>query len=594
LTAFAPILTQAAVLVVAACMKNWMMLAMISPSLLTSVIFAISSTSGAENGKNTVSPESQTDTTQADRTPNSRHAIGTVPLENLLTAPDGSHLSFCRETFSWRWVVHRWILPRQTTMDVPIGMTSGGVINLDLQRHGPHALIGGTTGSGKSVLLQAWCTSLATHNSPRELTFVFLDFKGGSTFRLLHQLPHVAGFVSDLSLDHAVRALKGLEEELTRREGLVAAHNVTDIYELDDPPAHLLVVVDEFAALKTALPDYLDHLMRIASQGRSLGIHLILATQNPQGQISANMKANISLGICLRVRDAMQSQDIIGSPLAASIAPQEQGVGYVWNGEELEHFHCSPARNLQQCIDSVKRASRFLDMPVAHALFSDPLPPRIAISDISDCQDASSPQTRLPNGIDEICGIPVGLVDSGIRLSKWNIDVIHGNIAIIGPKLCGKTTALRTIHSQFWQLAQAKSTQPDKIGSNTAFDGEAYLPLPHPRVDSDDAPRALLLVDDADRLFDPLHTDERSAKFQKALGDPDITVIFTVSTARIVRFPEHCSTRVIFPTGDDATDLIAGIPKDILAALGKQRMPGRAIELSGSKPHVVQFAYLRK
>lgn len=161
-------------------------------------------------------------------------------------------------------------------------------------------MVAGTTGSGKSELLISWCMALAIRHSPQTLHFVFLDFKGGSTFNALERLPHTVGNVCDLDLAHAVRALNAIEQELARREALVSAERVSRFDQLSHPPARLVVVIDEFHALRDRLPDYMQRLNRLASLGRSLGMHLIVCTQNPMGQVHADMKANISLSICLR------------------------------------------------------------------------------------------------------------------------------------------------------------------------------------------------------------------------------------------------------------------------------------------------------
>lgn len=178
----------------------------------------------------------------------------------------------------------------------------------------------GTTGSGKSVLLQDWCVALAATHPSQALQFVLLDFKGGSAMERLCALPHVRGCVNDLDLKYATRALRALERELDRRERLAAALGVSDLMHAACPVARLVIVVDEFHMLHGQLPDYIDRLVRIASLGRSLGMHLVACTQNPLGQISASMKANMSLRICLRVRDALQSQEMIGSDAAAHLS----------------------------------------------------------------------------------------------------------------------------------------------------------------------------------------------------------------------------------------------------------------------------------
>lgn len=190
------------------------------------------------------------------------------------------------EPLPWRIIARTWLA--SPSLCVTVGMGSGQrPFTIDLPRQGPHALVAGTTGSGKSVLLQSWCLAMAVRNPPDRLHFVFLDFKGGSAFSVIERLPHTVGSVCDLDLNHAVRALRALELELRRREHLVAAERVGSIGQLQSPPPSLIVVIDEFHALNNQLPDYVDRLVRIASLGRSLGMHVIACTQRTRWDRSA-------------------------------------------------------------------------------------------------------------------------------------------------------------------------------------------------------------------------------------------------------------------------------------------------------------------
>ncbi|MFP5346171.1 MAG: FtsK/SpoIIIE domain-containing protein [Actinomycetes bacterium] len=228
-------------------------------------------------------------------------------------------------------VVRRWeVSPRSTT--AVLGVSASGTQRIDLRRDGPHVLVAGTTGSGKSELLQTLVTSLALANRPSEIGFVLVDYKGGSAFAECARLPHTLGLVTDLDEHLTRRALESLTAEISRRERLLAGHGAKDIDDYlagrgsagaaggDQPPlARLVLVIDEFRVLAEELPSFLDGLVRIAAVGRSLGIHVVLATQRPGGVVTADVKANVNLRICLRVRDASDSLDVLESRDAASI-----------------------------------------------------------------------------------------------------------------------------------------------------------------------------------------------------------------------------------------------------------------------------------
>ena len=230
----------------------------------------------------------------------------------------------------------RWRGNSRSTFAV-LGETYDGPFGIDLRKDGPHALIAGTTGSGKSELLQTIVASLAIANRPDEMTFVLVDYKGGSAFADCVQLPHTVGMVTDLDPHQVERALASLSAELTRREHMLAAAGAKDIEDYQQlvdkrqarPLPRLVLVIDEFASMVRDLPDFISGLVNIAQRGRSLGIHLILATQRPSGVVSADIRANTNLRIALRVTDAAESADVIGAPDAASISKATPGRAYV-------------------------------------------------------------------------------------------------------------------------------------------------------------------------------------------------------------------------------------------------------------------------
>ncbi len=229
-------------------------------------------------------------------------------------------------------VARSWLRQPRATR-VVLGSATSGPWSVDLRTDGPHVLVGGTTGAGKSEMLQTLVASLALANRPEEMSFVLVDFKGGAAFGACATLPHTAGLVTDLDAHLTARALESLATEVRRRERALAGAGVADLeayQRLADtdgvpPLARLVIVVDEYRALAEELPDLMDSLVRLAAVGRSLGIHLVLATQRPAGVVGADLRANVNLRIALRVRDAADSTDVVESPAAAALDPEAPG-----------------------------------------------------------------------------------------------------------------------------------------------------------------------------------------------------------------------------------------------------------------------------
>jgi S-DNA-T family DNA segregation ATPase FtsK/SpoIIIE len=222
-------------------------------------------------------------------------------------------------------LAQRW--SRADGWAVPLGIGADGApVLLDLVHDGPHLLVAGTTGAGKSELLQALVVGLALTRSPADLALVLVDFKGGSSLGACPGLPHVVGRVTDLEPGLAARALAGLRAELRRRERVLAAHGLPDVAALSPGVLpRLVVVIDEFRALADDLPEFLPALLRVAAQGRSLGVHLVLATQRPGGAVGPDLRANVSARIALRVTDPLESRDVLDDPAAARIPATAPG-----------------------------------------------------------------------------------------------------------------------------------------------------------------------------------------------------------------------------------------------------------------------------
>jgi len=196
------------------------------------------------------------------------------------------------------------------SMAAPLGVKSGGeIVYLDLHEkfHGPHGLVAGTTGSGKSEIIQSYILSMATLFHPYEVGFVIIDFKGGGMADQFANLPHLTGTITNIDGKQIDRSLRSIKAELLRRQGLFreAKVNKIDDYislfkqgKVETPLPHLILIVDEFAELKSEQPEFMKELISAARIGRSLGVHLILATQKPAGVVNDQIWSNSKFKLC--------------------------------------------------------------------------------------------------------------------------------------------------------------------------------------------------------------------------------------------------------------------------------------------------------
>ncbi|MET8143921.1 FtsK/SpoIIIE domain-containing protein [Sphaerisporangium sp. NPDC005288] len=292
-----------------------------------------------------------------------------------------------------------WALAGRSTRAV-LGAGYDGDFSVDLVRDGPHALIAGTTGAGKSELLQTLVATLAVVNRPDEMTFVLVDYKGGSAFAECADLPHTVGLVTDLDTHLVERALVSLGAELRRREHLLAEAGAKDIEDYLDKRTRggdvlaalprLLLVIDEFASMARELPDFVSGLVNIAQRGRSLGIHLVLATQRPSGAVTADIRANTNLRIALRTTDGTESRDIIDAPDSGAISPGTPGRAFARLGPSaLLPFQAGrvggrrPAGSVVASTE-VRVRARGVGWPE----LGGPLPPAVRAKNAADAQEA--------------------------------------------------------------------------------------------------------------------------------------------------------------------------------------------------------------
>lgn len=539
----------------------------------------------------------------------------------------------------WQSIVHSWLSSLEGTASyrVMIGCGIREDFLIDLAADGPHALVAGTTGSGKSVFLQTWCLSLASSIPPSRLNMVLLDFKGGSGFNLLAGLPHTVGCVNDLDLEQAVRSLAGIRKELKRRETLVAREGVADVMELASPPPRLLVVIDEFQALRQQLPDYQEDLVRLASQGRSLGMNLIACTQQTMGQVGAQMRANMNLGICLRVRDPVQSKELLGSPCAAHINPTNPGQGFCEGGDGIKAFRTSQADNPGGLVAQIAKAATFCGFRPAPPLFSAPLPD----TERNGVRSAGyETRATFQNGHPLV---PIGWLDDGVLLHTCRMPII-GNTALIGPLGRGKTTLIGALTQRLLRLLKEIESKPGNLAKTAGipgpFDlrlsfrkGDAYssldlytwrrqsgsspdpsqLPPPFraepslrkalssPVISPDGTSSSheksmepyeglIWLIDDAQDLLDPMSRLPLAGQVSKALSMDGVALILAVDSAAAIRRPERFRQRLVFPFGERSVDMACGIPSASLDGPGRPvcTIPGRGLLMSPGQALPIQ------
>ncbi len=266
------------------------------------------------------------------------------------------------------------------SMRTTIGVGVDGPVTVDLDRDGPHVLIAGSTGAGKSELLQCLVAGLASAQPPSKVSFLLIDYKGGAAFGECAQLPHTVGLVTDLDEQLTRRVLTALDSELRRRERLLATAGVADLGSYHaagtaQPIARLVIVVDEFATLADELGDFVPSLVAIARRGRSLGLHLVLATQRPSGVVSPEIRANTAMRICLRVTSAAESIDVVDTPAAAAIAPTTPGRAILRTGSAVREFQTALVSSAPRTFDAPQvvalGAWRDLPDPTLHSRESE-------------------------------------------------------------------------------------------------------------------------------------------------------------------------------------------------------------------------------
>ena len=326
----------------------------------------------------------------------------------------------------------------RSTLRVPVGVTDAGPLELDLVERGPHAIVAGTTGSGKSEFLLAWIAAMARDHLPHAVAFLLVDFKGGAAFEPVRELPHVVGVVTDLDEAEAERAVLSLRAELRHRESVLHAERARDITDLGAAVElpRLVIVVDEFQAMIERFPELGAVIADIAARGRSLGVHLILASQRPNGVVREQVTANCAIRVSLRVMDTADSIAVVGSPAAASIGPATPGRGIVDPGDgRVVPFQSAIADRVT--VDAIRVATPSASRP--RRPWVGPLPQRLDPEALA----AALVTAPVPDG-----SLALGLVDAPERqrheILAW-APARDGHLLVVGAPGSGRSTALSAI-----------------------------------------------------------------------------------------------------------------------------------------------------
>ncbi|KRC58457.1 hypothetical protein ASE14_17875 [Agromyces sp. Root81] len=411
--------------------------------------------------------------------------------------------------------------PDRSGLAVAVGVGLDEVLELDLARHGPHALVAGTTGSGKSEFLLAWIVALAAAHPPSIVSFLLVDFKGGAAFEPVRRLPHVTGIVTDLDESEAERAVLSLRAELTHRETVLSMARVRDISELDRAVqlARLVIVIDEFQAMIERFPDLGVVVGDIAARGRSLGVHLVLASQRPNGVVREQVTANCAIRVSLRVLQPSDSEAVVGTSAAARIPPGTPGRGVIDRGDGVPMLFQS-AIAMPALIEEVGAAAAGL--PGARRTWLDRLPARIApeavaglVNDPDPEADSSverGPGERYRAGPATDGALAFGVVDDPERqrrsVARWSPDR-DGALLVLGAPGSGRSTALAAIERAAAGAAAVITLRLDDRPS-TVWDA---LCGAQAAVRAGAAVPGLVVIDDLDTCFRAWPEDYRHAAF---------------------------------------------------------------------------------
>lgn len=451
-----------------------------------------------------------------------------------------------------------------------IGRSGRSPVSIDLVGDGPHAVVAGVTGSGKSELLTTWVTSLCATHPPGELTFLLVDFKGGTAFEPLRALPHVAGIITDLDEAGARRAVESLRAELRRREAALAAAGVRDIRDERGDLARLVIVVDEFAALLGMHPDLHAVFTDVAARGRALGMHLILGTQRASGVVRDALLANCPLRVSLRVTDAADSRAVVGTDAAAALpgGAQARGIALVRRAADHEPQRLRVALADAELIAAV--GERCAPVPAVRRPWLPELSTRIELADLLGSGD------RLDEG-----ELVIGLADEPDRQrqSRVALGARERGLVVTGAAGTGRSTALRTLAAQVADDGLL-IVPSDLEGAWDAVERAQHAP-----------PGTVVVVDDLDALIGRYPLDhaqvvaERLERLARGAGDAGVRLLVGVQrpAGASARIAELIPRRLLLASATRSDHLAAGGTAELWRRdlpPGRGELDGRALQVA--------------
>ena len=402
------------------------------------------------------------------------------------------------ESASTEWLIGAWQRESSAEPRALVGESSDGPIEIDFCRDGPHAVVVGTTGSGKSEFLRTMVTSLACRCSPEDLVFVLIDYKGGAAFDACVRFPHVVGVITDLDEGLAARVLISLEAELRHRERQLRIAPNSRL-------PRLMVVVDELAALKEDVPDFIGSLVTIAQRGRSLGLHLVVATQRPGAALSADVTGNANIRVALRVQSPNDSYEIVGANIAAGFSRDVPGRACLRLGvDELFTFQSARVDSDFADIESAMvEAAQRLKLAPPRRPWLDPLPKLLTENSV-----------EMPRELDPREFV-VGVLDDPAWQTRHPLIWDSSQpVFIVGGSKSGKSTAVATMRNRC--IASATHGNVFSIaGAGSGSDHENHVDV------SDREMLRRLLVVLTKRLDGPIVLDE-SERWVLFVDDVDI------------------------------------------------------------------------
>ena len=414
---------------------------------------------------------------------------------------------------------------------VRLGAAADGRVDLDLVRDGPHMVVVGTTGSGKSEFLRTLVLGLAADNPPDRVQFVLIDFKGGAAFDAVRGLPHVIDVITDLDRDAATdeeagqRVVDGLRAELVRREHVLRRYGVSSLIELEssrsgdvgdigDVPPRLVIVIDELARLQADVPAFVTALVDLAQRGRSLGVHLVVGTQTPGRVVSSEVLANSDIRVALRLNVAGDSAEIVGTPIASRLPRSTPGraVLRLANDEPVIFQVASTEGVLNDAVESIAAEARRREVTRPRPIWCPTLP------------------TAIPaNAVDPDA---IGIVDDRRHQSqpgfRWDA---MSNVLVIGGRGSGTTSALVTLADR-WSTRHRSDNE--LVPLIVWFDGRHIDDLETvdrtlSAIETARQRHALVVVDGldvwSDRQISSRHHVRLWERFTAAISRPDVTVV---------------------------------------------------------------------